>query len=110
VYVDNIYFHNGNTGSDDHTLAPVPAQLRSCWPNPFKPVTTIGYSIEKSAHVSLKIYDLKGRLVDTLVDANLTPNNYQQVWNASGAAAGVYFYRLSINGEAVDTKRMVLLK
>ncbi len=110
VYVDNIYFHNGNTGSDDHTLAPVPAQLRSCWPNPFKPVTTIGYSIEKSAHVSLKIYDLKGRLVDTLVDANLTPNSYQQVWNASGAAAGVYFYRLSINGEAVDTKRMVLLK
>ncbi len=110
VFVDNIYFHNGNTANEDLVQAAVPAVLGKCWPNPFKPSTTIDYRVDKSASITLKVYDLKGRLVETLVDGYLAPNSYQQVWNAENAPSGVYFYRLTVNGNTVDTKRMVLLK
>jgi len=60
--------------------------------------------------VSLRVYDLKGRLVETLVDGTMAANSYSQVWNASSAPSGVYFYRLLVNGKAVDTKRMILMK
>ncbi|MFO8145143.1 MAG: T9SS type A sorting domain-containing protein [Candidatus Syntrophosphaera sp.] len=110
VYVDNIYFHSGSTGNDDNAAAPTPSVLEYSYPNPFKPLTTISYTLEKSAHVTLKVYDARGRLVETLVDAQMTANTHRQVWNASGAASGVYFYRLTVDDKAVDTKRMVLLK
>jgi hypothetical protein len=110
VYIDNIIFHDGTTSVADNSSIPVPAMLGNSYPNPFKPTTNISYSVEKSAHVSLKIYDVKGRLVQTLVDAQQSANSYEKVWNAEKAAPGVYFYRLTVNGQAVDTKRMVLLK
>lgn len=110
VYVDNVFFHSENTGSEDNALAPVPAVLGNCWPNPFKPATTIAYRIDKSAQVSLKVYDLKGRLVETLVNGVKAANSYHQVFNAEGLPSGVYFYRLAVDGKAVDTKRMILLK
>jgi hypothetical protein len=110
VYVDNVFFHSGNTANEDQALAPVPAVLGSNWPNPFKAASTIGYTLAKSARVSLKVYDVKGRLVDTLVDGYQGASTYSQVWNAEGAAPGVYFYRLAVDGKTVDTKRMILVK
>ncbi|MCD8479590.1 MAG: T9SS type A sorting domain-containing protein [Candidatus Cloacimonetes bacterium] len=110
VYIDNILFHDGTTSIADNSNTPVPAMLGNSYPNPFKPNTNISYSVAKSAHVTLKIYDVKGRLVETLVDAQQAANSYAKVWNADNAAPGVYFYRLTVNGQAVDTKRMVLLK
>lgn len=110
VYVDNVLFHDGTTSISDNSNIPVPAMLGNSYPNPFRPTTNISYSVAKSAHVTLKIYDVKGRLVDTLVDAQQSANSYAKVWNADKAAPGVYFYRLTVNGQTVDTKRMVLLK
>lgn len=110
VYVDNVLFRYHTTGASDHASIPVPAILENSYPNPFKPSTTIAYSIEKSSHVSLKIYDVKGRLVETLVDQTMAANSYQQVWNADNATPGVYFYRLTVNDQVVDTKRMILQK
>lgn len=110
VYVDNIYFHSGGSANGGHTQAPVPAVLGDCRPNPFKPDTTIEYQIEKSAQVSLKVYDLKGRLVETLVDGYQPADSYSRIWNAETAPSGVYFYRLTVNGVPVASKRMTLLK
>lgn len=110
VYVDNIYFYDNSTNTNENTSIPMPSILGNCYPNPFKPATTIDYTIEKSAHVTLKIYDIKGRLVETLVDGQKAADLYKQVWNADSAAPGIYFYRLTVNNQTVDTKRMVLLK
>lgn len=110
VYVDNVYFHSGTTGIEDESAAPTPSVLGNSYPNPFKPTTTISFRIEKSSHVTLKIYDTRGRLIETLVDGELNPNTYQHVWNATDVPSGVYFYRLTVDDKAVDSKRMVLLK
>ena len=110
VYVDNVLFRNHTTANDDPTATPVPATLGHSYPNPFRPSTTIAYSIAKAGQVSLKVYDVRGRLVSTLVDGYQTPADYSQGFNAQGLVPGVYFYRLSLDGKTVATRRMVLLK
>jgi hypothetical protein len=110
VYVDNVLFRHHTTSVEDHTNATVPARLGNSYPNPFTPFTNISYEISKAAHVSLKIYDVKGRLVETLVEGPQEANNYRQAWNAASAPSGIYFYQLQVNGKLVDTKRMMLVK
>lgn len=108
VYVDNVYFHGPITAVNDNVASP--ATLGNSYPNPFRPSTTISYSVAKATHVSLKVYDVRGRLVKTLVDGYQVPNTYQQEWNAQGMAPGVYFYRLTVDGKNAGTKRVVLIK
>jgi hypothetical protein len=111
VYVDNVYFYNSNADADDaFGSITSPFILGSNYPNPFNPTTTISFSLETSADVTLSVYDVKGRLVDTLIKGTLSPNSYNQVWNAENAASGIYFYKLEVNGQEIDTKRMVLVK
>ena len=112
VYVDNIYFYDDDSYIVEDTYNQTNSHyiLGSNYPNPFNPVTTISYSLTKAGNVSLSIYDVKGRLVETLVEGERTPDTYQQTWNASEAASGIYFYRLSVEGREIDTKRMILLK
>jgi hypothetical protein len=83
-------------------------------PNPFNPITTIGYEIDRTGPVSLTIYDVRGRLVKRLVNAVQTAGSYREVWNGrneagSSVSSGVYFYKLYAGGQA-RTKKMVLLK
>ena len=85
-------------------------------PNPFNPSTTISYSIAEgtASHVSLKVYDLRGRLVTTLVDEVSEAGNYTVNWDGRNkigrqVASGVYFYRLGA-GDFIQTRKMVLLK
>jgi hypothetical protein len=110
VYMDNVLFRQHVTANDDQTSIPAPATLGNSYPNPFKPNTTISFDVAKAGRVSLKVYDVKGRLVDTLADEMLAADSYSRVWNATNAPAGVYFYRLSVDGRAIDTKRMILMK
>lgn len=110
VYVDNVLFRNHTTAVNDPNSTPVPAELGNCHPNPFKPSTTISYTLEKSAHVTLQVFDVKGRLVETLVNADKAADTHYQVWNATNAAPGVYLYRLTVDNAVADTKRMLLLK
>jgi len=109
VYVDNVYFYYNQTDADDDVISN-PYQLQQNYPNPFNPVTNISYSIDQPGHVSLKVYDTKGRLVETLVDGIRSANSYQHIWDASDVTSGIYFYRLSVDNNVIDTKRMVLLK
>ena len=110
VYVDNVLFRNNATSNADNTLSPAPAALGSNYPNPFLPSTTISYSVAKAGHVKLQVFDLRGRLVSTLVDSHQNPSSYESVFRAEGMSPGIYFYRLSLDGKPIDTRRMALLK
>jgi hypothetical protein len=88
--------------------------LAQNYPNPFNPSTTIKYSVRDNAHVSLKIYNVAGRLVRTLVDRDIKAGAYTETWNGlsnSGnpVSSGVYFYKL-VTKDFSMTKKMVLLK
>ena len=109
VYIDNIYFYNGDADVNENSFYSA-YTLGENYPNPFNPTTTISFSLEKAADVTLSVYNVKGRLVETLIEGTLSPNFYNQVWNAEDSASGIYFYRLSVDGKEIDTKRMVLLK
>jgi chitinase len=100
------------------TVTDVPAlavpsefQLEQNYPNPFNPSTNIGYGVSGlgSSMVTLKVYDMLGREVATLVDEQKSPGTYQVSFNGAGLASGCYVYRLAANG-TVATKTMMLLK
>jgi len=87
--------------------------LEQNYPNPFNPNTTIWYSIQNSRFVSLKVYDLLGNEVTTLVNEEKTPGSYHVEFQAKlgnrQLASGVYFYVLKV-GEKIEAKKMMLLK
>ena len=89
--------------------APVNFVLEQNYPNPFNPQTTIAFSLEKDAHVTLSIYNVIGQLVATLVDENLAAGAYQRIWNAAAMTSGVYFYELRIGSQGT-LKKMNLVK
>lgn len=83
--------------------------LEQNYPNPFNPSTTIQYQIPESGLVTLKIYDLLGKEIITLVNKELIAGKHEADFNASGFNSGVYFYRLQA-GSFIETKKMVLMK
>lgn len=83
--------------------------LEQNYPNPFNPSTQITFRLADVGHVLLKVFDMVGREVATLVDGRLSPGRYAVRWNATGMPSGVYYARLSANG-FTETKRMTLLK
>jgi hypothetical protein len=91
--------------------------LAQNYPNPFNPVTSISFDLPKQSSVVLKIFDVIGREVATLVNANLAAGKYTKTWNASSFTSGVYFYRLDtqqITGSEretfISTKKLLLVK
>lgn len=91
------------------TVVPDKYSLSQNYPNPFNPSTTINYSLPKSDVVSLKIFDMLGREVMTLVNQFQTSGTYKVTFNASDLTSGIYFYKLTSN-QFSDVKRMVLVK
>ncbi|HTR82739.1 MAG TPA: T9SS type A sorting domain-containing protein [Bacteroidota bacterium] len=89
--------------------APINFMLGQNYPNPFNPSTQIQFAVPHAGPVSLKVYDVLGREVATLVDQELAASSYSVTWNAGSAASGVYFYRLVARSYS-ETKRMVLMK
>jgi hypothetical protein len=92
-------------------LAQVPKtfSLEQNYPNPFNPVTTIRYSLAAPEHLKLRVYDILGRQVATLIDEKQNVGIYEVPFNASSVASGVYFYRIEA-GSFIQTKIMVLVK
>lgn len=84
-------------------------ELCQNYPNPFNPTTIIKYQISDIEHVYLKVYDILGREVVTLVNELKTPGHYEVIFDAAKLSSGVYFYRLQA-GSFVATKRFVLLR
>jgi hypothetical protein len=93
------------------TLAQLPNSfsLEQNYPNPFNPVTTISFSLPSRSFVSLKVFDVLGREVATIVSEELPAGSYTRQWNAARVASGVYYYRVNA-GRFTETKKMVLLR
>jgi len=91
------------------TIVPVLFHLSQNQPNPFNPGTIISYELPTQAHVTLKVFDLLGREVATLVNDVEQPGFKTVTWNATGVASGVYFYRICA-GSYADMKKMLLLR
>lgn len=96
------------------TLPPKPLTLYQNFPNPFNPSTSIAFFLPEAQHVTLTIYDVRGRLVKTLVDAGKEAGKYTVGWNGTnglGASvgSGVYYYRLTA-GKKTITRKLVVLR
>jgi hypothetical protein len=83
--------------------------LSQNYPNPFNPTTNIRFRIADRGFVSLKVYDVAGREVTTLVAENLIPGSYEYTWDARGLASGVYFYRIEA-GNFTKSRKMLLIR
>jgi hypothetical protein len=90
-------------------LLPEGFALTQNYPNPFNPSTTIGFSVPASGRVTLRVYDLLGREVSTLVDGQLAPGSYEATFDAAGLPSGMYVYRL-VSGTYTETRKMNVLK
>ncbi|MCH7773892.1 MAG: T9SS type A sorting domain-containing protein [Bacteroidetes bacterium] len=88
---------------------PITFDLKQNYPNPFNPSTRIAYSLAAQSPVSLKVYDILGSEVATLVNTTQGTGVYEVNFNASNLASGLYFYTLKA-GSFTSTKKMMLLK
>jgi parallel beta-helix repeat protein len=95
----------------ERTIKKIPdsIQLFQNFPNPFNPNTTISYSVPKECFVTIKVYDVIGREIKTLVNEEKIAGNYSAQFNGTGLSGGIYFYRMQA-GDFVQTKKLVLLK
>ena len=109
------------TVSDASTPLAFKSRLGQNRPNPFNPSTVIPYIVGGAAdgggpqHVTLRVYDVAGRLTATLVNETKAPGRYDATWdavraNGGAVASGIYFYRLTIGGREAFTHKMLLLK
>jgi hypothetical protein len=88
---------------------PLTLLLKQNYPNPFNPMTRIEYAIPKTSHVSLKVFDVLGREVATLVDEEQGAGFKSVEFRADQVASGVYFYKLTA-GDFSATRRMIIIK
>ena len=88
---------------------PVKFYLSQNYPNPFNPSTVISYQLSALSKISIKVYDVLGREITTLVNQEQHAGNYIVNFDASKLSSGVYFYRI-VAGNFVQTKKMVLIK
>jgi photosystem II stability/assembly factor-like uncharacterized protein len=92
-------------------LGPVPMDFRldQNYPNPFNPSTTISFSLPSQSFVTLKVFDVMGRDVATIISEELPAGVFSRSWSAEGMPSGVYFYRLQA-GSFQETKRLLLVR
>ncbi|PKN77566.1 MAG: hypothetical protein CVU48_11185 [Candidatus Cloacimonetes bacterium HGW-Cloacimonetes-1] len=116
ITTGNVMFHaicEGGTANED-TSAPVIKFATNNYPNPFNPETTISFSVPKAGMTSVKVFNLKGQVVRTLVNNDVAAGTHSIVWNGidsngKSVASGVYFYRVTNNNQSI-TKKMLLSK
>jgi hypothetical protein len=93
----------------DHEVIPTSFALHQNYPNPFNPVTTLRYDLPQESDVTLTIYDITGRMVQTLVNELQQAGMKKVIWNASDVSSGVYIYRIQA-GNFTQTRKIILLK
>jgi hypothetical protein len=91
------------------SLIPVNAKLLANYPNPFNPSTLISYQLLFASQVTLKVYNVLGKEIVTLVNEEKPAGTYEVEFNAEGLPSGVYFYKLQA-GDFIEAKKMLLLK
>jgi len=99
---------------DDIVATPITNALKQNYPNPFNPTTTINFSLNRGEYVRLAIYNIKGQIIKTLVNANLNSGEHSIMWNGLDEAnqpvsSGIYFYRLQ-SDTFTQTRKMLMMK
>ena len=105
-----VYANNGVTDVavvNENQLAGY--SLGQNYPNPFRQISQINYAVGKGGKVSVRVYDLQGKIVSTLVDETKTAGNYSVTFNAQNVAEGIYYYQLQADN-CLITKKMVVIK
>jgi hypothetical protein len=97
------------TGVKKNNLDPRMFSLSQNFPNPFNPTTTISFVLPSRSFVSLKMFDMLGREVETIISGEMLAGSYSKQWNAANVSSGIYFYRLQA-GSFTETKKLILLK
>ena len=100
---------NSSVNVDEDKLTASSFELFNNYPNPFNPTTIIEYSVVSNEYVSLKVYDMLGKEITTLVNEQKSAGKYKVNFDASSLASGVYIYKLTA-GNFSDSKKMVLTK
>ncbi|MBN1482796.1 T9SS C-terminal target domain-containing protein, partial [candidate division KSB1 bacterium] len=96
--------------AEKSTSIPATFELAQNYPNPFNPTTAIHYSLAKSGHVTLTVFDVLGREVERLVDTFESAGDYHITLDASHLQSGVYFYKLQVGSDYSSMKKMILMK
>ena len=112
VYIDEIEFRGyGSVAklAEYEPFIPDAFSLHQNFPNPFNPVTEIGFSLPTAAHVNLTVYNILGQQVSTLADRYFEAGNHIVVWDASSSPSGIYLYRIDA-GQFNASRKMILLK
>jgi len=94
--------------SDDESL-PLTYKLEQNYPNPFNPSTSIRFILPEKGEVSLRIYNVQGKLVEQLLKTNLSAGEHNIIWNAENISSGVYYYQIKA-GSFQAVKKCVLMK
>jgi hypothetical protein len=89
-------------------MMPEKMALNTAYPNPFNPVTSISYTLSGMEHVTLSVYNLTGRLIETLVDDKQDAGSYTLEWDAAQLPSGMYFLRMETGNEMFHQKLMLL--
>ncbi|MDR3627189.1 MAG: T9SS type A sorting domain-containing protein [Ignavibacteriaceae bacterium] len=113
-YTDSVFSALTVTSVDEEVQQPNRFALMQNYPNPFNPSTVISWQLAANSHVTLKVYDILGREVASLVDKDLSAGSHSINWNASKLTSGVYIYQLRVSAGGVNTfvsaKKMQLIK
>lgn len=127
LYQCDVHSASGMTGSFmalatgvenvQSSLRPTAFRLEQNFPNPFNPTTVRSFDLPVQAFVSMKVYNLIGQEVATIVNENMAAGSYSKIWNASSMPSGAYFYKLEARqtnggqaGTFTETKKLLLLK
>ena len=105
----NMYYQDVAVSVEDEDILPVEFKLEQNYPNPFNPSTVIKFAVKEKSSVLIKVYDILGGEVTTLVNEELDAGWHQKNFNASGYASGIFIYRMQA-GNYITTKKMLLLK
>jgi hypothetical protein len=97
------------TGVEDQEPVPGNFSLEQNYPNPFNPATKIDYAVGRAGLVTIKVFDILGKEVATLLDANVQPGSYQVAFDGSRLASGIYLYKMTA-GNFTETRRMLLVR
>ncbi len=113
-YVDSVYQQSKalflTLGvNEPPTSVPRTFYVFQNYPNPFNPSTSIKFTLPKQLHVKVQMFDILGRVVETLVDKTLDPGTHEVVWDGSKFSSGVYFYKVTA-GSFSAVKKMILIK
>lgn len=104
-----VYLNDIITSVEDQEIIPTVFKLEQNYPNPFNPSTIIKFGIPERSNVLIKIYDILGSEVITLVNEEMEVGWYKKEFNANGFASGMYIYRMKA-GNFVSTKKMLMIK